>query len=432
MRRAATLVAAVLAGVAGSIPALGAGAGASAARTRAHGAPATAALEQSWTNGAGTWAVVAMGHLHQVRNTFWQVFFRPAGKVRWTLVTPPGVASNGGFAAAATDVSNGPGVVTAGFEPSRKLEYSPIARTSNDGKSWVAGTLPSALLPVADAVVTAPGGTVFALVRAGGGTLLRSKGSLTSWVTVARRGAFSAALAARSCGVATLTAVAAPAAGGPSVELGTSCTKEGVVGLFHRSRSGEWASTSVRVPGSARDELTVVRLECGARGTSALVEARRSNGAKGASLVALWRSGPTASWTTSSPMPLHGSVLSTATFGRGSFLVVTGRGVHAGNLLWSGGPGTSWRSLGAPPAGTQAVSAGPGAAPAAASPAASASSSGGSAASSSSQDGASGPGVLSALAVSGSVVTVWQRSAAGAWTRTAQRLRIPIEYGSST
>ena len=42
-------------------------------------------------------------------NNFWQLFVRPARSDRWQLVTPPGMASNGGFILARTDrpVSDG-------------------------------------------------------------------------------------------------------------------------------------------------------------------------------------------------------------------------------------------------------------------------------------------------------------------------------------
>jgi hypothetical protein len=45
----------------------------------------------------GTWAVLAMGRLGTRNNTFWQLFHQDAGGGRWTLVTPPGVATNGGL-----------------------------------------------------------------------------------------------------------------------------------------------------------------------------------------------------------------------------------------------------------------------------------------------------------------------------------------------
>ena len=48
----------------------------------------------------GTWAIVAMGGPAAGENQFWELLARPAGSTRWELVTPPGVADNGGLVAA--------------------------------------------------------------------------------------------------------------------------------------------------------------------------------------------------------------------------------------------------------------------------------------------------------------------------------------------
>ena len=356
--------------------------------------------------------MVALGHLTQRDNTFWQIVLRAPGAARWRLVTPPGVASNGGFSAETTQGAAGaPGVVTAGFQPSQYLRYSPIASTSDGGKTWAAGTLAAGLLPVADAVAGAPGGAVLALVRAEGGSLEVSKTSLTAWRVLVTRSALGATDAGRSCGVLALSAVAAAPAGSSSPELGAACSAPGVVGLFHLS-SRRWVATRVRAPAGAGATLTVLRLVTGPTGTSALVEARRP---RGASLLDLWRSGPKARWAATKEVRLRGSVVSTAVLGPRSLVVGTGRGLRVQDLLWTGGPSTAWRSLGAPPAGTQVVALAPGAAlpPPGAAP---------------SKDA----GPLSALVVSGSEVTVWQRSSTGRWTPTSERLHVPVEYGTST
>ena len=377
----------------------------------AYAGPADAGLEQSWTSGASAWAVVALGDLGRKLDTFWEIVVRPAGTPRWSVVTPPGVASNGGFSAAGTPGgSGGPGVVTAGFQPSQYLTYSPIASSNDGGKTWTAGTLASGLLPVADAVAAEPDGAVLALVRAKGGALLRSAGSLTAWKTLVSRRALDETRAGRACGVLALSAVVA--SGSSSPELGAACGVPGVVGLFHLSSSG-WVATHVRVPAGARSTFTVLRLASGPAGTWALAEGR---GPRSASLVALWRAGPAARWRASPQVRLHGSVLSTAALGGRSLLIATGSGFRTQDLLWTGGPGTHWRSLGPPPAGTQVVVPAPGLAslaPAGAAPAA-------------------GPGPLSALVVAGSEVTVWHRAPTGRWGPSAQRLHVPVEYGSST
>lgn len=414
MRRAAAAAVAVLASAGLSVPAPAVVAGAAPGSGRAE--PVSAGLEQSWTSADGTWAVVAMGHLHQQQNTFWQVLFRRAGAARWTLVTPPGAASNGGFSAGgAAGGASSRAVVTAGFQPTRKLRYSPIARTGDDGKTWTAGTLEGALVPAADAVAGTGAGSVLALVRSAGGTLVRSEGSLTKWKPVTDLHDLGSA-AGHACGVAALTAVAVPATAGLPAELGTACAAPGEVGLFHESETGTWAATAVRLPARGRARYSaryaVLRLSSAPHGTTALVEATRHDDAF---LVVLRRVGPAAPWTASSPVRLHGSVLSTASLGDTSLLVVTGVGFRAYDVLFDAGPGSGWRSLGAPPAGTQVVTSAP------------------SATSTSAMSTAAsvGPGSLDAVSVSGSEVTVWRRVAAR-WRRTSQRFRVPIEYGSST
>ena len=41
-----------------------------------------------------------MGGSAADHNNFWQLFVRPAGTGSWRLVTPPGVATNGGLVVA--------------------------------------------------------------------------------------------------------------------------------------------------------------------------------------------------------------------------------------------------------------------------------------------------------------------------------------------
>ena len=63
----------------------------------------TAPLPTSLVTAQGTWAVTVMGGSAADENNFWQLFVRPAGATRWSLVTPQGVADNGGLVAAAGD-----------------------------------------------------------------------------------------------------------------------------------------------------------------------------------------------------------------------------------------------------------------------------------------------------------------------------------------
>ena len=108
----------------------------------------SAPLPAAMTTGTGTWAVVPMGHLGDLLNTFWQVFYRPNGGSRWALVTPPGVADNGGLVAH----DEGAGSLTIGFQPSQNLLISPLAYTSDLGRTWSPGLVPQPLARHPDAL----------------------------------------------------------------------------------------------------------------------------------------------------------------------------------------------------------------------------------------------------------------------------------------
>ena len=60
-------------------------------------------LDGSLATAEGTWAVIKMGHLDQFANTFWQLLVLHRGDTRWSLVTPPGFADNGGLVANSVD-----------------------------------------------------------------------------------------------------------------------------------------------------------------------------------------------------------------------------------------------------------------------------------------------------------------------------------------
>lgn len=378
-------------------PAGAAGAARSAPAGRAARSSATSGIGATWTTAAGSWAALPMGHLRSASNTFWELLFRPAGSSRWTLVTPPGVASNGGIVGVSTPAATG--TVTVGFQPAKYLLYSPVARTTDAGKKWSGGTLSSGLAPVADALATAPGGQVVALEREKGGTVVRSTGSLTRWTTIATRRAVAASGAGAACGLRALSAVAVSSG---TVELGADCAKPGVLGLFSHA-SGGWQAIGPSLPQESGATMQVLRLTSTPAGTVAIVEAQSK---KGEMLLALWRPSGQA-WTASAPVPVKGKVLSAGAGPGLAVVAMTASGSGQPDVHAAAGPGSRWTSLAAP-RGTQAV-------------VANAAGSG---------DAGSGSAALTALAVSGSRLTVWSR-ADGAWGR-AGRVTVPIEYGSST
>ena len=384
--------------------ALGVAGVAGVAGAAVHGSPPPDPLASSWATAQGSWAIVPMGRLHQTANTFWQVLFRGAAAGRWSLVTPPGVATNGGLVG-----DSGPaGTVTVGVEPSRYLRYSPVSRTGDGGASWSPGVLPSGLLDVPDAVATTASGAVLALVRTGGGSLVRSGATLTAWSVETTRRALASGAPGRECRVADLRAVAG--VGGATL-LGATCTAPGVVGIFTSAGGSAGAGTGASAGGTWRlggpslggvaagASVSVLRLVGGPSGAAALVEATRGAASW---LLALWRGPSSATWRVSAPERLRGRVVATGFGPSQSVVVVTGRGHGRGEeqAVTIAGPGAPWTVLPVPPPATAAV--------------------------------VDGPGGFDALAVSGSRFADWHLDAASGRWRLAERARVPVEYGSST
>jgi hypothetical protein len=376
MLAAAVTGTSLLAGCAAS----GGGPGAAAAP-----APAgTASLATSMTTANGaTWAVVALGGSAAGANRFWELFARAAGGDRWELVTPPGVASNGGLVAAV-----GPASVTVAFRPSQGLTFSPLAVTSDAGKTWRTGLIDAPVASVPDALA-AGGGAMLALL--GDGTVEQGGTAGASWTRLAAPGAIASSAAGRRCHVTSLTAVAYAPSGTPLAAA--SCARPGIAGIFARSGNTWQAAGSVLTGGLAARQVTVLRLTGTAAGDIALL---RAGAGGGASLLAAWSSDGTR-WTVSSPLAAGtGQVAASGTGSGGAAWVL----LADGSAYAVSGPGGAWRRLPSPPPGTAALAAGPGDA-------------------------------LEALAVAGGNLTVYRLSPAGAWGK-AQALTVPIQYGSSS
>ena len=175
-------------------------------------------------NGA-TWAIVAMGGSAAGANQFWELFARAAASDPWELVTPPGVASNGGLVAA-----GGPATLSVAFRPSQGLTFSPLAVTSDAGKTWRTGLIDAPVASDPDALA-AGAGAMLALL--GDGTVEQGGTAGGSWTRLAAPGAIASSAAGRQCHVTTLTAVAYAPSGTPLAAA--SCARPGITGIFARS-----------------------------------------------------------------------------------------------------------------------------------------------------------------------------------------------------
>jgi len=149
---------------------LAAGCGTQTARTASASPPTVAApLSTALVTAQGTWAITVMGGSGGSDTGFWQLFARPAGASRWSLVTPPGVADNGGLVAAGGNTS-----LLVGFRPSQSLSFSPLAISTDTGRNWTPGLLDARLADTAGAIAVEESGRILAL---------RQDGSITAAAT---------------------------------------------------------------------------------------------------------------------------------------------------------------------------------------------------------------------------------------------------------
>jgi hypothetical protein len=366
---------------------LAAGCGAAAgppAAPSAAGAPPSLATAAA-TSG-GTWAVAVMGGAAAQHNNFWQLFVRTADSARWRLVTPPGVASNGGLVIAAA----GGRSLTAGFRPSQRLVFTPLAVTSDGGSSWSSGVLDAPLASVPDALAAAPaGGRLLALLT--GGTAEIS-GPGTSWTALVTLRTLAASAVGSRCGLGLLTAAAFSSTG--VTLLAGTCAHPGTAGIFAEA-GGTWQAAGPVLPAAlAREPVAVLRLTRTAGGLEALLQAGTG---QAASLLAAWSPDSGRHWDLSAPLLLGGARVTAASFGPGDAAAIVLTGNRAVTIA---GAGAQWHWLPALPPGTATLAAGPGSA-------------------------------VDALAVRRTTLTVWRAGPGGSAWSEVQTITVPIQYGSS-
>ena len=361
------------------------GCGTAADQTGAAARPPPPSLATSLVTATGTWAVAEMGGSAANHNNFWQLFARPAGTTTWRLVTPPGVASNGGLVIA----TPGAGTVVAGFRPSQNLAYSPLATTRNNGAVWSPGLLDVRLADAPAALAAAPGsGRLLALLTNGSAELSSPGG--THWATLATMRSLARSAAGRRCGLESLAGAAFSPLGVPL--LAGTCRHRGTAGVFAHT-GGVWRLAGPPFPaGMPGQPSRVLGLTVAGNRETALLAAGTG---RDTTLLAAWSAGG-GRWASSSPLPLGGSEVVSVSIGPGGAVgaVLNGR---AGVI---GGPGSAWQWLPFLPAGTQTLALGPAA-------------------------------QVEALAAAGATFTAWTwPPGSAAWAKT-QTLRVPVQYGSS-
>jgi hypothetical protein len=366
---------------------LAAGCGSAASRTDTanSAAPTPLSVSTAVTGPGATWAAVPMGAASGA-NLFWQAFMLPAGASRWSLATPPDIATNGALILAG---QAGSGLII-GERPSLSLTFSAITATHDGGRTWATFPPTSGLANVPDALAVAPDGHLIAL---GESDTVSATGPGGSWSTLTTEHALAATPAGRSCGLTGLTAVAYVPAGAPLV-AGT-CGHAGTAGVFTYT-GGSWHPAGPTLPASLTgQQVRILRLTRTTSGDVALLEA--GTGAA-AALLAAWTSDGGQHWATSPALKLGGGHAVSASFGQTGATAVVMSGNRGETLA---GPGASWRALPALPPGRTVTLAQPAA------------------------------GTTDALAANGSTLTAWQLTPGSAkWAKT-QVITVPIQYGSS-
>jgi hypothetical protein len=354
-------------------------------------------LATSLQSTAGTWVTLPMGRLAQPLNTFWQLFFRPAGATSWTnKVGATATATNGGLIMASA--AGQPFV--AAVRPANLLHFSPLIATTDAGTSWTNGLLPQGLSPSPDSLSIAPNGHAVGLVKSGldAEVLVNNRG-LSRWevVTTARR--LAASTAGTKCRVQSLSAVLAD----PAMDyVGAACAQPGVVGILVGGVRG-WHLVAPPLPeGLRRGLVEVLSLQETSAGLSALLGIATTTKE---AFVTASLSQVGGQWTVSPVLTLspHERLASFGPAkGSGFFILgVSSSGVP--RLAYSDGSRTGWSLLPEPPRFTETVAFSP-------------------------VNGAP----LEALAAHGKTMTVWSLAPGELSWEPGQVVRVALTYGSSS
>lgn len=372
IRTAPWLAAAVMLVATGAVAACGSSAASSASASGAGGiASGTASMATSIATPGDDWAVVPMSS----DPAFWEVFERASNSGTWQLVTPPGVADNGGLVASAGAATS----LTIAVRPSQDLLFSPLAATANGGTSWSTRGPINAAVAASPGAFAADGSHLAALLS--DGTIETSSDAGATWSTLAKPGAIAASPAAKGCGAVRVTSLSFGITSS-EVLAGGTCGTSGTTAIFSYSGSTGWQRESLPVAGP------LVRLGGGTAlvvGKAGLTELAYGFG-----------------WDASAALSASGPVTASGTLPAGGSWVLLSGGRAA--TIDGPSPTTSaaqWTLLPPVPAQTTVLAAGPG-------------------------------GAVDALAVSGTTLTVWQVTPKATMWSKVQAINVPIQNGSSS
>jgi hypothetical protein len=392
IRTAPWLAAAVTLAATGAVAACGSSASSASASGAGGVAPGTASMATTIATQADDWAVIPMSS----DPAFWEVFERASNSGTWRLVTPPGVADNGGLVASAGAATSR----TIAVRPSQDLLFSPLAATADGGASWSTGGPINAAVAASPGAFAADGSHLAALLS--DGTIETSSDAGATWSALAKPGAIAASTAAKGCGGAVRVTSLSFGISGAQVLAGGTCGTSGTTAIFSYSPSTGWQRANLPVTGP------LVRLGGGTavvRGKAGLTELAYGFGWYAyAPLSGSTPLPPPSGWDASAALPASGQVTASGTLPAGGSWVLLSGGraaTIAGPSATTRGGAAQWTLLPPVPARTAVLAAGPG-------------------------------GAVDALAVSGTTLTVWQLAPkATAWSQV-QAINVPIQTGSSS
>jgi len=392
IRTAPWLAAAVTLAATGAVAACGSSASSASASGAGGVAPGTASMATTIATQADDWAVIPMSS----DPAFWEVFERASNSGTWRLVTPPGVADNGGLVASAGAATS----LTIAVRPSQDLLFSPLAATADGGASWSTGGPINAAVAASPGAFAADGSHLAALLS--DGTIETSSDAGATWSALAKPGAIAASTAAKGCGGAVRVTSLSFGISGAQVLAGGTCGTSGTTAIFSYSPSTGWQRANLPVTGP------LVRLGGGTavvRGKAGLTELAYGFGWYAyAPLSGSTPLPPPSGWDASAALPASGQVTASGTLPAGGSWVLLSGGraaTIAGPSATTRGGAAQWTLLPPVPARTTVLAAGPG-------------------------------GAVDALAVSGTTLTVWQLAPkATAWSQV-QAINVPIQTGSSS
>jgi hypothetical protein len=382
--------------VAGALALTGCSSSSSSSPASAAAASTSVSMATSLSTLQDTWAVLPMA----ANPAFWEVFVRPVNSTSWKLVTPPGVADNGGLVVSAGGQSS----LSVAFRPSQDLLFSPLAATANGGASWSAGPPLDAAVAASPDAFAADGANLVALLT--DGAVETSADSGTTWSVIAKPGAIAASPAGKGCGGAVRVTSVSFGPTGTGVLAGGTCGTSGTAAEFSYTPGAGWQRVRLPVSGQLERLTDAMALVLGRSGLSAL-----------------WRGAPAAgtgqqSWITSAALPVSGSVVASGDFavpgvptafepagvldGAGAWVLLSGgRAATIGAPEGTSAAAPQWVLLPPVPAHTSVLASGP-------------------------------DGSVDALAASGTTLTVWRLATdATVWSKV-QAISVPIQFGSSS